>query len=341
MLEGPVVDDAPGLTRVRARSMRDAQEGWITVKGNQGTPYLKEVDKPYYACNAEVELEGDVPRTLKHEEVFELLQGPQKEVFADAQRIRGKASKDGATGWITSTDFKGVVFAEPCNKYYTCTTTVAMTDAQDIKNCKVIRKMTVGENFIAEEDPVVEADSGITRVKAKGATDENAGWITIKGNAGTTYAVASTKHYNIVKDVPLQKLLNVNDSAQDVRKLEAGEAFELIEGPKNQKAPPAVRMKVKVLGDGAVGWITMKQTNVRKWQPVYTCKKAVAMHKALAVKDAEVVKQINVGQVLELIDGPQEDTETKEMRMKGRIGQDGSVGWVTIRDSSGTKFLVS
>merc|ERR1719198_1993173 len=211
--------------------MRDAQEGWITVKGNQGTPYLKEVDKPYYACNAEVELEGDVPRTLKHEKVFELLQGPQKEVFADAQRIRGKASKDGATGWITSIDHQGVVFAEPCNKYYTCTTSVAMTDAKDIKNCNVVRKLTVGETFIAEEDPVVEDGSGVTRVKAKGANDEKAGWITIKGNAGTTYATASTKIHTVVREVPLHKLFHITNDVQELRKLEVGEVFEVSEGP--------------------------------------------------------------------------------------------------------------
>jgi len=61
--------------------------------------------------------------------------------------VRGKASKDGAMGWIFTKDQSGTVFAEASNRYFTCITSVAMTDKMDIKDCNVLRKLGVGEAF--------------------------------------------------------------------------------------------------------------------------------------------------------------------------------------------------
>jgi len=71
-------------------------------------------------------------------------------------------------------------------KIYICTTLVALTDAQDIKTGKAIRKLAVGETFTVLEGPV--EIGGLTRLRAKTSKDEKEGWITLKGNAGTVYA---------------------------------------------------------------------------------------------------------------------------------------------------------
>merc|ERR1712003_64692 len=93
-------------------------------------------------------------RSLQADEVLELLEGPRKETYPLALRIRGKACSDGAVGWFTARDKKGIVLAEADGKYYSCVTTVAMTDDLDIKNCKVVRKLAVGELFTVLEGPV-------------------------------------------------------------------------------------------------------------------------------------------------------------------------------------------
>merc|ERR1719373_723285 len=59
ILEGPKTDAKLGLTRVRGKFLTDGTEGWISVRGNQGTPFLTEVEKPYYACTEEVPLEAE------------------------------------------------------------------------------------------------------------------------------------------------------------------------------------------------------------------------------------------------------------------------------------------
>jgi len=46
VLEGPVLDETNGMTRVRAKSCNDGQIGWITVSGSKGTSFLEKAQAP-------------------------------------------------------------------------------------------------------------------------------------------------------------------------------------------------------------------------------------------------------------------------------------------------------
>lgn len=345
VLEGPKTDAKVGLTRVKGKCLVDGEKGWITVCGNQGTPFLQEMEKPYYACSEEVLLhsdfshEGDEPlRSLRVDEVLELIEGPRKETFTPVQRVRAKAIVDGATGWFTVKDSKAV-FAEPDGQYYSCITSVAMTDEADISNCNVIRKLLDGEVFTVLEGPVDDKTAGITRVKGKAMKDEQEGWITIKGNAGTVYARASTKHYTVIEEVPLQKAFSSTADGEPVRMLEKGEAMHALEGPKDEAIAPEVRVKCRALSDGAVGWITLKGENVRPWSPYYNCVKAAPMSEAAVAEGSAVVRSVAAGEAVELLEGPTKEGD--ELRMKVRAEQDGAIGWGTVKDSKGVKYFES
>merc|ERR1712003_530747 len=191
VLEGPQTDEKTGLVRVRGKSMVDASEGWITVKGNQGTPFLDECKKIFYCCRkADVPLQKDFEtgsstiRTLKEEEVMELVEGPRKEVLPDAQRGKLKATKDGAIGWITLKDRHEVVYADANPKLYTCTALVAMTDGEDIKSCKVLRKLAVGEFFEASGPVVEDPSTGVSRFAWQGVTGWQGGLDHLEGKCG-------------------------------------------------------------------------------------------------------------------------------------------------------------
>jgi len=213
-----------------------------------------------------------------------------------------------------------------------------MTDNLDIKDCKVIRKLAVGESFTVLEGPVQEGEAGITRVRAKASKDDQEGWVTTKGNAGTVYASSSSKHYCILQDTPLQKKLS-SSSSETIRELAKGEMMQSLEEPKEESCPPEVRIKCKAVSDGAVGWITLKGENVKLWSPCFKCLKAAPLHDALATEGASVVRQLEVGEKAELLEGPTEDG--KDVRIKARADRDGAVGWVTIRDGDGKRFLES
>jgi len=343
VLDGPRTDAKLGLTRVRGRSLADLTEGWVSVVGNQGTPFLQETEKPFYTPAQEVKLlpefkiDGQEPvRTCKPDEVLELVEGPRKEAFEPALRVRGKACSDGAIGWFTVRDKTGVVTAEKDEKFYTCSQSVAMTDNQDIKDCKVIRKLAVGESFTLVEGPIQEG--GITRVRAKASKDDQEGWVTTQGNAGTVYASASSKHYCLLQDLPLQKKLS-STSSETIRELAKEEMMQGLEEPKEEASPPDVRIRCKALSDGALGWITLRGENVKRWSPTYKCVKAVPLHDALAAEGAGVVRQLEAGEKVELLQGPAE--EGSDLRMKARAEKDGATGWATIRDGEGKRFLQS
>jgi len=271
ILEGPTSDEKLGLNRVRGRSLVDSTEGWLSIKGNQGSIFLKETEKPFYTVfgTDEVPLgpsfkvgEGEPVRMLKSGEVMEMLEGPKKETFPPGLRAKCQALSDKATGWFSIRDKQGTVFAEGEGKFYTCVSTVAITDNFDIKDCKVVKKLQVGEIMAVVEGPVVQEESGVTRVKARTLDDDQVGWVTVKGNAGTSYATASKAHYAVVKEAKLQKAITSNSDV--VRMLEVGETVKVTEGPKEEVHHAALRVKVKATSDGAVGWVTVLPSSVKR-----------------------------------------------------------------------------
>lgn len=346
VLEGPVEDENLGLTRVRGRALRDAITGWISVKGNRGTPFLEESSKPFKVCAAEVHLEKDfksgtssVVKKLQADEVLEVLEGPRKEEFGEAMRAKCKAAKDGAIGYFTVRSCEGKANAEEGDKYFICTAAIALTDAKDIKQCKVLRKLEVGEVILAQEGPM-EGEGGVTRIRGKCMKDGSPGWVTVKGNAGTVYAEPSTRHYTVLAQVPLHKKF-ATDVSEKVRMLEKDEAVQILEGPREEKFEAVMRLKGRALSDGSTGWITVKDKNLKPWSPFYKCSSATVIHDGLSVKAAQVVRRIEAGEVVELTEGPMLEKEIGVLRIKARAETDGAVGWITVKGNQGTVFLRS
>ncbi|CAE7864741.1 unnamed protein product, partial [Symbiodinium sp. KB8] len=159
-LEGPKKVTSCAVERIRARCVTDGAEGWITIKGNQGTPYLQETLKPYYICISEEKVpmqdtDSTDARNAEFGEVLELLQGPKTTSSSSVQRARGKALKDNAAGWFTVKDKFGQVCAEKGEKLYRCASAVAMTDDMDLQS-KMTRKLDIGTYLLVEGSAQVD-----------------------------------------------------------------------------------------------------------------------------------------------------------------------------------------
>lgn len=276
-----------------------------------------------------------IVRELKEDEVLELLAGPRTEEVPDTKRARVKASKDNAGGYLVLSDRTGTVYAEP-KKLYSCTASVAMTDNRDINDCKVVRKLVVGELFEAISDPVQDEQSKIWRMEGTALKDGKTGWVTQKGNAGTTYVELSKKHFTIVKEAPLKKKPTGDATADVVRQLEVGEAVELLEAAKIEKAAPEQRIEVRALLDGAKGWIPRKE-QVTLWKAVYKCLANNSLKTAASLEDGEVLRELAKGERLEFVEGPVEDG--KATLLKGRCEKDGMVGWVCLKNADDKRVL--
>merc|ERR1712187_685167 len=193
----------------------------------------------------------------------------------------------------------------------------------------------VDEFFECSGDAVTDEETGITRAPGKPLKGKKTGWITTKGNAGTVYAEADTKKYFVEKEAELEDRF-ASAGAKPVRKLEVGETFTLLEGPREEKAPPEYRMKVRCLKDGKEGWVSKTPTTVRAANSMYRClQDKVALTDSRAgtnVEDSKVLKEFFKGEQVEILEGPVE--EGKELRIKC-VTKDGKVGWVTIKGEDG------
>merc|ERR1712130_436740 len=113
---------------------------------------MSKVLKPYYSTiKADISLHADFPstssvvKTLKVQEIVELIEGPKKEEFPDIKRARVKVGKDNAIGWVTLVDRLGITYAEPNAKLFVCNQSIALTDGKDVGTCKAVRKLEAGE----------------------------------------------------------------------------------------------------------------------------------------------------------------------------------------------------
>jgi hypothetical protein len=344
VLEGPQTDDKTSLARVKGRALLDNQEGWVSIKGNQGSVFLKEVEKPLYSVtsdqdirlDSECKASGDAVRLLKPGEILEMLSGPKKEAFEPSIWARAKLMSGDATGWFNISDKESNVYAETNSSLYTCSAAIAMTDELDIKKCEVLKKLAKGEVIIVEEGPVEVPESGVTRLKGKTSGDDKVGWITVKGSAGTVYVQPSTKHYTIVKEVALRKAMD--SSSELVRELAEGDVMEILEGPKEEAYEPVQRVEIKASSDGATGWVTVGQASAKRWTGMYKCSTPEPLHSASKVEGAEVVRDLAAGELLEHQDGPVE--QDSELRVKVKAKKDGVIGWATLIDGSGKRMLL-
>jgi len=308
--------------------------------GNQGTPFLKQVPKPFYVCNEEVQMDQEVDGkrqplcNLKPDEIVELLEGPKKTTFASTLRVRVKAN--GETGWITSKDKKGSISAE-LGKFYVCTNSVAMTDTQQVDGCGVVKKLDIGEMFEALEGPIEDGTGASTVTRVKGKAQDKVGWVTIQGNMGTVFAEKSSKHFRIAKEVSLHA--GFASDSKVLSTLEPNLAVEVVDGPKQEVSEPVVCIRGRALSDDSTGWVELKGKRVKLWSSNYRTLKAGLLQDA----EGEKIRDVKVGEVFELIAGPLEHLvgDVRTRRIHGRAKSDGSTGWLTLRDVDGAQLCAS
>jgi len=276
-------------------------------------------------------------RSLRPGEVVEVLEGPRREASGTAMRARGKALSDGSTGWFTVRNRHGDECVETGRTTYKCLAGIALTDAMDIKKCNALRKLEAGEAAVLLEGPTQDAATGVTRVKVQALKDGARGWITSRGSAGKLFAEESGQQTVVTRAMPLQAAFPSGSGA--VRMLRELEFVEILEGPKEEKAEAGLRVRGCAVSDGRVGWLTVSGGNLEPWSSSYRCARATPLHESYFLSGARPVRELEVGETVELLEGPRLDASSGVLRLKGRAEKDGAVGWATIADAEGKPFL--
>jgi len=259
VLAGPEEDEESKVRRVRCRALKDAAEGWVTIKGNQGTAFLKPREKPFLVASGPTELreasgaEAVSIRSLEAGEKLELLEGP-REVAPEIQLfLKGAACKDAAQGFICLQELSDA--PAPSDRYYVCKSVIAMTQDFDLTNCKPIRKVSVGEalELLESDESAPSSGSPLARLRFRALQDGREGWVTLKGNQGTVYLEQSKSHYLLERSVSLKTSVK---GTEVLRQLEAGEVFEAKGNPVKITPQTCVVMRARSLMDWREGWIS-------------------------------------------------------------------------------------
>jgi len=269
VLELAKLEEEMKADRVRCRALCDSIEGWVTLQGNHGTAFLETCSKPYYCCVEELALQTDMDsgsaeqRKLRPEEILEVLEGPRREPQIERVRLRGKDPQGKHNGWVTLKDNDGA-YLEPI-QLSVCQQAIALTRAFDITEGKAIRRLNVGDLIQLLGAPAMDEKRSLLRVKVRFVCDQKEGYITKEGNQGTCYIKEGPTAYVCQRPVPLE--VGFYSGSKELTTLQAGEVFEVADGPETEVREGAMRLKARAAADGQIGWFTLS-SKVKDWTPV-------------------------------------------------------------------------
>merc|ERR1712176_915599 len=158
------------------------------------------------------------------------------------------------------------------------------------------------------------------------------GWVTVKGNQGTSYVEETDKFYVCKRRGSLDEHFETDGTS--LRMIEEGEAIEVLEEAKTETKKGPERVKCRLVGDGVEGWCTLGP-QVQEWTPQHKCSQKTVMHDGIDSKASKVVRDVESGETLEVLDVPLLDKTSGILRVRARAEKDGVIGYATIRDDQG------
>lgn len=334
----PIKSDEQGMTRVRCQAINDLTEGWVSLKGSQGTSFLERCAKPYLCCressvllHAEFDSASPEVRKLLPGQVIEVLEGPKREAATECLRVRGKAVKDGKIGYVAMKDAAGHDILEPI-KVLVCRTSTALTTGLDVSASKTVRRVEAGEVFEALDEAQEDEKRKLSRVKVRTWRDDKEGWVTLMGNSGTTFVEASDQHHVVKKTTPLEATFR--SGSFTLRLLEEHEVFEMLEPPKTEKKEGDQRMRGR--SASSEGWFTFSKF-LTPWSPRYRCIKSTNLTESLS-SNSNVVRPL-ANEMAEALELPSFDETSGLVRVRVRAEKDNILGYATLRETQGEVYL--
>mmetsp|Transcript_40294 Transcript_40294/g.72110 ORF Transcript_40294/g.72110 Transcript_40294/m.72110 type:complete len:432 (-) Transcript_40294:122-1417(-) len=136
-------------------------------------------------------------RRLQEGEVVEALGPEQFEEEVELMRLKVKAMKDGAEGWVTISGNQGTVFLKEGGHSFKVVKETILTESFSLDGAgskeasrrlrDEPRKLKPGELVEVRTWMMKDEKSGLMRMKCKTMTDGVVGWATVVGNAGTVF----------------------------------------------------------------------------------------------------------------------------------------------------------
>lgn len=187
VIGGKKEDASIEITRLQFKAVKDGAEGWVTLKGNQGTIFAEASTSHYVVskgCSIRAAAARDAAEVgkLKKGDVFAAKAEPVEDTPATRLLMRARAMDDGASGWVSFELGVGRAPVRPWRPRYTCRVATDLTDGVDASSASM-RKAKIGEVFEAIEGPTLDAKSGRRRIRCA-ADGVVVGWATLRDSDG-------------------------------------------------------------------------------------------------------------------------------------------------------------
>jgi hypothetical protein len=183
--------DSMDITRLRFRAHRDGKEGYVTLKGNQGTVFLEKSTK-HHVVGRQVALTtssrkgAPVIRQLEVGEVFEACEKPKQGQDDVLMVLKARTLSDSLSGWVTYSKSSPPPL-RPWQGEYVCRNTVSITVGQSTADADEVREAKPDEKFTAVEGPYLDKASGELRIRCRTEAEGVIGWVSLRAAIGITY----------------------------------------------------------------------------------------------------------------------------------------------------------
>lgn len=283
-------------------------------------------------------------------EVLEVLEGPLAGDGTDEMRVRGRALRDSAAGWVTLKSGEGAPFLKPREKPFMWVSEPSTFLSKDFEAedgdapSKAVRELKQDELLELLEGPRKQEVAPELVLKATVSKGAAAGWVTMRDAMGKTHASIAKDIYICKSIIAMTSHADIKDPAcKVIRKVTVGEALHAAADakPTTDGDKGLSRMKFKALKDDKEGFVTLLGNEGKVFCEVsnshYAMNCAGPLRRA-AERSAEVVQELKKGEVFEAPAPPTEFQAEPRMGVKARAVEDEKTGWITF--SAGPKAPV-
>jgi len=344
---GELVRSLPGHGVDPERGAQALRVGLPSGRGTSRTQ-LGECLQEFASCARSVALTDDretdandkgLIRRLEPGEQLEVLERPAvtAEGGAAAVRLRVRAVRDGAEGWVTEAPATGAPNLKPAKKPFVrcasamCLHTEADGRAPSVRELdadEVLEVLTGPRESATTEQPELHL-----RVRTPGNSKLPACWITLRDSEGGAAARLLEGLFVCRKPIVITDSFDIHSSSV-VRRVSKDELLEIADGDNGEQTDEkakVVRRRFRARSDKAEGWVTVRGSQGSSFlEPVDTHYVATRRVPLRSQQDAgsAVLAHVEEGSALEAAGSPQTARgPAPRLVTRVRALKDGAVGW--------------
>ncbi|CAK0880860.1 unnamed protein product [Prorocentrum cordatum] len=275
-------------------------------------------------------------RKLTVGELVEVLSESRRDESLGLQRVQARAVLDGAKGWITNCSVGGTNYLAPAQKPYVWCAEATTLRREEEQQSAALRELKQGDVLELICGPREESMGSGIRVRGASCHEAAAGWLQVRDRDGAVLAKVSKQVYRCGEAIAMTDVADFANCSM-VRRVEVGEALELLPDAEVQPSEGGARRKFRACRDGSVGWVTTLGSQgtayVAPAPRHYICLQAAPIHAGLGAESA-VVRVLMEGEAFAAFEEPRDVAGAQQvLHYSVRAMNDGLEGWISATGS--------